>query len=194
MEYVNFMDVYSYCKSISFEDLFAKLESEYQTRKPRFRKAAAFVASEYGGHSITADYELSHEAQVDVVRFLRDDPRMDISEYGKLRGAREMLISFLDDRNTAVVFPRDVAARGYLRALDRMSVRVPTEISTLSFDNHLDSTVFPCNTVDFGAEELGYQAFHALSGITPITRNCRDGSIAVVPAVVDRGSVSYLDS
>ncbi len=194
LEFVNFMDVCTYYKSMSFDDLLAKLRSEYWALTPRFRKAAAFVAYEYGGHSTAPDYELSPAAQADVARFLQDKPQMDESEYGKLRGAREMLISFLDDRNTAIVFPRDVAARGYLRTLYHMGVTVPQEISTLSFDNHYDSTVFPCNTVDFGAEEMGYQAFHALSGITPVTRNCRDGSIAVVPRVVDRGSVSYLDS
>ncbi len=192
IELINFMDVYARYKSKDPDEFLSEFQSRLPHTDDRFRKAATFVASEYG-HTVDPNAAFHSSAQTDIARFFQDEPPMDISEYGKLRGARELLVTLYDDRSTAIIFPRDRAARGYFHTLDHMSLRIPNDISVLSFDNQYDSTTFPANSVDIGAELLGYQAFHALSGITPVTRNCRDGSISAVPKVVDRGSVSYID-
>ncbi len=184
-------ELYEELSSGGYEKIRTILRQKLEVPSMCLRKAAAFIAAE-NGYEIGVNSSFPESAVSDIARFLKDEPTMADSEIGRLRNARELLTAFLDESITALIFPRDRAARGFCRTMGFMNIQAPQDISLMSFDNHDDPTVFPSNTVDIGADQLGYQAFHAISGIAPIKRNCKDGSISAVPEVVDRGSVARL--
>jgi DNA-binding LacI/PurR family transcriptional regulator/DNA-binding transcriptional regulator YhcF (GntR family) len=184
-------ELYEELISGGYERIHALLRQKLEAPSMCLRKAAAFIAAE-NGYEIGANSSFPQSVVSDIARFFIEEPTMDDSEIGRLRNARELLTAFLDESITALIFPRDRAARGFCRTMGYMNIQAPEDISLMSFDNYDDPTVFPSNTVDIGADQLGYQAFHAISGIAPIKRNCKDGSISAVPEVVDRGSVARL--
>ncbi len=192
-QFVNVSDLYANLISNGYEGVRTLLSERLRSPSRCLHKAAVFIADEYG-HDLGMKGPFSEAAINDVARFFLDEPTMDESRIGKLRNARELLTAFFDESITALIFPRDRAARGYCRAIGFMSIRAPQEISLMSFDNYDDQILFPSDTVDIGADQLGYQAFHAISGIAPIRRNYKDGSVSAVPEVVDRGSVADLDT
>lgn len=88
----------------------------------------------------------------------------------------------------ALVAPSDKSARMLLAGLKALGMRIPQDISLISFDNRLSCTIYPISTVDFGFSSLGYRAFHYIAGDIPIGEN-RRGNIVSEPCVDDRGSV-----
>jgi len=90
---------------------------------------------------------------------------------------------------TAIVAPNDRIAHEIYLLLQRADVRVPREISMVGFDNIPEGVIFPLSTVDFGFARLGYFAAHSFIGDIPVRPN-RDGNLAGICTLVDRGSVS----
>jgi hypothetical protein len=104
----------------------------------------------------------------------------------------ELMPVFAPRGPTAVIAARDQLAQTFVRWFVRAHVDIPSRMSIISFDNEFLADSLCLTSVDFGFEELGYQAFHALLGDVP-TRRTRDGNIAARPYVVDRGSVGKRD-
>ncbi len=92
---------------------------------------------------------------------------------------------------TAILAPHDALAVRYFRALHRLGIRVPEQISILSFDNLYTLKPTPVSTIDFGLEQLGYQAFHILFGVIPIKAG-HSRQILGHAKLVDNGSVSAI--
>jgi DNA-binding LacI/PurR family transcriptional regulator len=93
---------------------------------------------------------------------------------------------------TAVVAANDKAARNYImRSLAELGIRVPEDVSLLSFDNQFRETCAPPTTVDFGFFDLGYKSFHALVGDVPVSIN-RHNEIRAIPFIVDRDTVGWI--
>jgi len=67
-------------------------------------------------------------------------------------------------------------------------VRIPDDISLVSFDNAIDHYHQPISTVDFGFARMGYQAAHVFIGDIPI-RSGPHGDMPGVCALIDKGSV-----
>ncbi len=92
---------------------------------------------------------------------------------------------------TAIVAANDSAARHYImRSLEDLRIRVPEDVSFISFDNQFRETCAPPTTVDFGFFDLGYKAFHAIAGGVPVSIN-RHNEIRAVAFVVDRETVGW---
>jgi hypothetical protein len=89
---------------------------------------------------------------------------------------------------TAMVIPNDAVAVRVYYALLALGVRVPEDLSLVSFDNSAVASGIPVSTVDFGFDYLGYCAAHLLIGDIPI-RSDRAGNLAARSRLVDRGSV-----
>jgi hypothetical protein len=104
-------------------------------------------------------------------------------------GARSLISLLLDKRPTALICLNDRMAREYYFWLKAVGIRVPQDISLISFDNTFDSALLPVSTVDFGFQQLGYQAAHLFIGDLPV-RGDRNGNIAGACTLVDRGSVA----
>jgi hypothetical protein len=87
-----------------------------------------------------------------------------------------------------IIAANDWVAAAYAMWLSQMGVRIPADISLLSFNNDIHFTHYPISTIDQGFANLGYRAAHVLIGDIPV-RADRDGNIAVAPFPVDRGSL-----
>lgn len=77
-------------------------------------------------------------------------------------GGQEAVIELmsLEERPTALVVADDLMALGVLRMLDEMDVKVPEEMSVISFNNVMLSELSspPLTTVDIHIYELGFKA------------------------------------
>lgn len=95
---------------------------------------------------------------------------------------------FLSPAVTAIVAPNDFFVRRHLRTwITLLQIRVPEELSVVSFDNHKGEEWLPWNTVDFGREELGREAFRFLK---EEIREPRETHLPGRPLVVDYGTVA----
>lgn len=69
---------------------------------------------------------------------------------------------------TALIAPNDHWAIHYWKELHSSGVRIPQDISLLSFDNVSELKPYPIATIDFGMSLLGYRIFHCILGDVPI--------------------------
>jgi hypothetical protein len=90
---------------------------------------------------------------------------------------------------TALIAPNDQAAHWYYLWLRAYGLRIPRDISLISFDNLWRLQSLPITSVDFGYGYLGFAAFHSI--MRDITLNAdRSGNIAARPRIVRRGTVT----
>jgi len=70
---------------------------------------------------------------------------------------------------TALVAPADRHAKLYYRWLQTAGIKVPQELSLISFDDRQERLYpYSISSVNFGLDELGYSAFHLLLGDSPL--------------------------
>jgi LacI family transcriptional regulator len=74
---------------------------------------------------------------------------------------------------TALIIPRDRAVMPAYSALTRLGIRIPEDLSLISFDNYLRYSLRPVTTVSIGDDDLGYRAFHAIAGDIPFSARQR---------------------
>ena len=103
----------------------------------------------------------------------------------------EPLETLLEKNVTAIVAPSDREAWMIYGWLASAGLKVPEDISLISFDNDINELSAKVTTVDFGFGYLGYSAAMLFSKALPVEQN-RYGNIASRPFVVDRGSVTSL--
>jgi len=107
-----------------------------------------------------------------------------------LRQASGSLIALFRDRGaTALLSLSDRLSREYFSWCKALDVRVPDELSIISFDNTPESVFFPVSTIDFGLAHLGYCAAHLFIGDMAIRADA-NGAIPGRCTLVDRGSVA----
>lgn len=91
---------------------------------------------------------------------------------------------------TAVIAPNDLSARGmHYSWIRNLGIKIPKDLSIISFDNFYRYYPFPLTTVDPGFNSLGYAAFHTIIGDIPIEKDRRN-QIWAKPEVVNKGSVA----
>lgn len=111
-------------------------------------------------------------------------------ENGKMLGAQ---LAALKDRPTAVLVINDMTAYGVLHELDQRGIRVPDDVSLVSFDNVFFSQITnpPLTTISCSSDEMGRLAaeylLKKLSGNSVL-----QASIILEPKLVERGSVKKL--
>jgi len=125
---------------------------------------------------------------------LQIDARLKLGKSGR-RSVRSVLLdntpslrSLIDQGVTALIAANDTIARPLYWWLTTAGIDVPRRMSIISFDNLLDLTSMPINTVDFGFARLGYLAAHTFINDIPVKADS-DGNVAGICTVVDRGSV-----
>ena len=104
---------------------------------------------------------------------------------GVIWPAFQILPVLEDKATTALIFPNDAHASPYVRWFRRVGVRIPRELTLLSFDN--ERYRVPVTSVDFGFGYLGHQAFLAVLGQNSV-RCDKYGTIDPVATVVEKGS------
>ena len=90
---------------------------------------------------------------------------------------------------TAFIAPNDAFAQEYFFWFSSLGIKIPEDISIVSFDNNLDTHLLPLSTVDFGFQRLGYQAAHLFIGDIGITADS-GGTIISRSELIDRGSIA----
>jgi len=90
---------------------------------------------------------------------------------------------------TALIAPDNEWAKRYYYWLKAAGIRIPSDLSLLSFGNNLESQALPISTIDFGFDSLGYSAIHAILGDIPLSCD-QHGSIAARPRAINRGSLA----
>jgi DNA-binding LacI/PurR family transcriptional regulator/DNA-binding transcriptional regulator YhcF (GntR family) len=106
-----------------------------------------------------------------------------------LREQAGSLVRLLVDRKpTGLICLNDRMAREYYFWCVAVGIKVPRDLSLISFDNTFDSALIPVSTIDFGFQRLGYQAAHIFIGDLPV-RGDRAGAIPGPCVLIDRGSV-----
>lgn len=99
------------------------------------------------------------------------------------------LVQPLQNGATALIALNDGLAREYRSWALLVGIRIPEQLSIISFDNADTSVLTPITTVDFGYARLGYRAAHALIGDIAL-RSDSDGVVKGECTVIDRGSVA----
>jgi DNA-binding transcriptional regulator YhcF (GntR family) len=98
-------------------------------------------------------------------------------------------VSLLRDRRpTALIVMNDEVARDYYFWCRAVGMKVPDDLSIISFDNIFESMFFPVSTIDFGFARLGYCAAHIFINDIPV-RADREGNIPGICTLIDRGSI-----
>jgi len=105
------------------------------------------------------------------------------------REAAPKLWNAIQSGATAMVVLNDWLAHLCLLWCDAAGVRVPQDLSIVSFDNARQTRLFPLATVDFGFSRLGYLAARILCGTEPAEAG-RNGNIPGVCTFVNRGSLA----
>lgn len=97
-------------------------------------------------------------------------------------------------RPSALLVINDVTAYGVLAELNAQAIKVPEELSLISFDNLIFSTVTepPLTTVGFSAYEIGQRSAECLVRQLQGSDDCTQ-EIIFAPELVIRGSVSTID-
>jgi DNA-binding LacI/PurR family transcriptional regulator/DNA-binding transcriptional regulator YhcF (GntR family) len=99
------------------------------------------------------------------------------------------ITGLLDKGVTAIIALNDGMARELYLWSRYAGLRIPGDVSIISFDNSVDCRNIPVTTIDFGFAHLGYLAAHALIGDLPVTGD-RRGNMPGECTVIDRGSVA----
>jgi DNA-binding LacI/PurR family transcriptional regulator len=94
---------------------------------------------------------------------------------------------------SAIVAPNDHDARHIYYSLRGAGLRIPDDLSLLSFDNYPELIPLPVSTIDFGFDHLGYCSFHLILRDLPIRTDSANG-VATRPRLVRRGSVASVPS
>jgi DNA-binding LacI/PurR family transcriptional regulator len=68
-------------------------------------------------------------------------------------------------------------------------LRIPEDLSLISFDNSSESMIFPLASIDPGFSYLGYRAAHVFIGDVAIAAD-RSGSVPSQFRLVNRGSLA----
>ncbi len=98
---------------------------------------------------------------------------------GRRKPLRELipsLMDMLDKENsakwggpvTAILAPNDYFAHQYYLWFREMGLRVPGDVTLLSFDNNHWSRPFSISSIDFGFSDLSYQIAHIFLGDIPV--------------------------
>jgi DNA-binding LacI/PurR family transcriptional regulator/DNA-binding transcriptional regulator YhcF (GntR family) len=93
-----------------------------------------------------------------------------------------------DHAPTALIALNDYMAREYYYWFTALGIRIPLDISMVSFDNLPAWTFSPVSTIDWGFERLGYQAAHIMINDLPV-RADREGGIPGSCTLIHRGSI-----
>ncbi len=108
---------------------------------------------------------------------------------GTLLSLSHVLVPLIRDMNvTALIAPNDHWASAIYSWLSAARVRIPKDISIISFDNHIRYRGVPVSTVDMGYGTLGYTTFQTFLS----SDNVKKAPSAIVsrPFTVLRGSIS----
>jgi DNA-binding transcriptional regulator YhcF (GntR family) len=98
---------------------------------------------------------------------------------GRRKSLREMIPSLVDmlDKDktaslggpvTAILAPNDYFAHQYYLWFREMGLKVPGDVTLLSFDNNRWSRPFSISSIDFGFSDLSYQVAHIFLGDIPV--------------------------
>jgi DNA-binding transcriptional regulator YhcF (GntR family) len=91
-------------------------------------------------------------------------------------------------KHTALIGLNQWLAVNYRHWCMATDVKIPEDLSMISFDNILRFSPHPISTVDMQLEKSGYSAAHILIGDIPVKTN-RWGNIVTYPQYFDRGSI-----
>ncbi|MBM7570816.1 LacI family DNA-binding transcriptional regulator [Aquibacillus albus] len=140
-------------------------DSEYEVAKARFEGFNQAMIS--NGLAIHESY----------IKFFRFNP-----EYGK-KATRELIN--LEDRPTAIVITDDLDALIVLSAIRDMDLRIPDDISIISFNNSVISRIAspPLTSVDIQIYELGYESARCL--IEEIKEPSKVKKSVIIPTVIE---------
>ena len=136
------------------------------------------------------------------LELLAENFRRFIAESGQIRKVRSGLLHrgnpffaatpsimrLLEAGCTALIALNDWRAHQYLVWFRNAGLRVPEDMSIVSFDNLAESETVPISTVDFGFARLGYLAAHILIGDIPVKAD-KQGNIPGLCTLMDRGSI-----
>jgi DNA-binding LacI/PurR family transcriptional regulator len=103
-------------------------------------------------------------------------------------GTRILLEEIRKHNLTCLVAANDCAAEYISIKLALAGVRIPQDISLLSFDNRSESCFFPISTIDPCFDSLGYFAAHLLLKDFPVPKD-RYHTVRNKPRLVNRGSL-----
>lgn len=118
-----------------------------------------------------------------------DDSHRRSERFTSVKDERFLLPLLRFPELTAVLVPGDSPAIEWLLRLERAGIRVPRDLSLLSFGNSGRARSLPLSTIDFGFDQLGYRAAHLFLGDLPVDSD-RRGGIAARARLLDRGSLA----
>jgi DNA-binding LacI/PurR family transcriptional regulator len=172
---------------------------------------AAREATEYLlklGHERIAFVGGSKELVVTIERLRGYETTLDIAGISKnkeyivheeflLQGGKEAIsiLMSLNKPPTALVVADDLMALGMLKTLDQMKVRVPEDVSIISFNNDYLSEISrpPLTSIDINIYQLGYQAAKSL--IEKINQPTEPAKRIIVPFnLIERSSCLKIQS
>jgi len=107
----------------------------------------------------------------------------------KLRDSVPSLVSLIERKgSTAILSMNQHIGINFFYWLRHAGVRVPADISLVSFDNYPHLSLHPISVVDLGMHNLGYLGAHIFIDDIPVKAD-RWGNIASTPEFIDRGTL-----
>jgi hypothetical protein len=115
--------------------------------------------------------------------------RMQDVAAGRLKQTYPSVLNMLRSGDaTIVIAPNDWHAANLILASRLLGVRIPRDISLISFDNDPLTAHYPITTVDLGLTRLAYRVAHLFIGDIPTAADHNRNMISE-PFMSDRGSV-----
>jgi DNA-binding GntR family transcriptional regulator len=177
-----------------FRDRLASFCERFPAFDRRFRELVAVLRSRgeplFAGMDV--DYTTALASIIHIIRKRGGTGGLD-GECGttaRLARITPMMMTLMSNRDvTALVVPRDIYAYRCIQWLAIAGVRVPRDLSVISFDNTFHRIPTSLASIDPGFNHLGYSAFHFLFGdIRP--RRDAHGNLPVRPTVSRWGTLS----
>jgi DNA-binding GntR family transcriptional regulator len=169
-------------------------EDWYAARRTALEEACSRSGAQMGMSLIDIHDMAWHEPR-ETLRQLSETPDEDGAGSGGHHTATQdtrlpALAALLDRRHeiSAVVATNDRIAVQVLLGLETAKIRVPRDLSIISFDNDPAFAVYPLTTIDMGYTRMGYFAAHLLAADIPV-RTDRYNNLLCKPYLVDRGTM-----
>jgi DNA-binding transcriptional regulator YhcF (GntR family) len=155
-------------------------------RCPAFEEPFARVVAEAAREGLVSVSDSSGDTASNLVPVIRHLSTLsgetglsdEVEEAGRLARITPLMLKYLSHRAiTSMIISRDLYAYRFIQWLEVAGIRVPRNMSVISFDNDFARRPTNLSSVDFGFGYLGYSAFHFIMQDIPLKRS-RRGDIA----------------
>ncbi len=174
---------------LTIEVLAQQLKSMHQNGSRMVKKSIQLIKNTIEAHDEFQNKTL--DPYINLAAFIKNWPDQSDSPLKGLWNFHIIVGHLLNEKITAIIAPSDSHCLPFLHGIRQANIQVPQEISLISYDNMMDASMLPVDTVDLGGTQLGYQAFHWINSWrkSPLGKQ---REFQGTPLLLGRGTVAVL--